>query len=1125
MCMPSIKVAVIFNALQYRLYLSVHTPEALLFDCSCCVSRPDRFLFFRSPQTKQLRNHSPTKDTKNYIDKMSAFYRRKVHLNAAALVLTLCAVRCCHALNLDVRFPVVKEGKTAGSLFGFSVSLHKQFVGKQKYLLLVGAPKEKAESGLPANETGDMYACPITADPKDCQRLNLVKSNPDDISNPNSDVIEGMWLGVSVASQSHPGGRVLACGHRYIRNMSSNFRMIGKCFIRGNDLLYNQDDHQWQSREEVCNPSRNSNYEGMCLGGMSSAFTQTDVILGAPGCYNWQGNAFYKSHDPKDEWSTLKSKFPDSGDKGNIYIGYSVALDHGILSTKEYTVVTGAPRHEANGSVIIATSLKTSGSEGKLQVNIILMGEQTGSYFGNSIAVVDLNNDGWKDLIVGAPFYFERSKLEGGAVYIYMNKNGAFPQKADLVLHGSKDSAFGMAVVAIGDVNQDGFQDFAVGAPYHESGMVSVWMGNKNGISHTPSQVIEGKDIAGAGFQTFGYSINGGLDVDSNSYPDVLVGSLDDRVVLLRARPVIHLKKTFTVTPEVIDPNDCDFCIKATICLSYTLSTGSTSPQKSVTFQYTVDADPYHRSSRVRFRDKKEGNFSVNPSGECHSLILELVSKTIQDKVAPIVFLLDLSLVEPPPSAGAAVEDLSAFPVISQKEVLTGRTEIHIQKACGPDNKCESNLQMKAVYTDEQNRPFPTQDGRQIFLYTAEEKKLRLMVNVTNFPSDDRRAENAYSAVLNVTIPTSLSFSSLSPKDLSFELSPDGPFLLCTLGDPFKSSQKVEIEITFETTGIAIDILEIQTELQLSTRSDQNDLQPLSRVLMVEYILRPTFRVSPPELRTEVSGKVVGESAMKSTSDMGSPVEFKFTVALSGKPLSGNLGHLEIVFQWPYAVANEKWLLYLSEIQMTGTSQPFCVPAGNIINPLNKTVSEHKSGRKKRDETSIESDLSEPQASLIPRGSFHRKTVNLDCTTGTALCQTFTCPLLDMNTSATLTVRAHLWNSTMLEDYPAAIVFVIGNATLSLKTDKATIKMINNTLEFKVLIDPALAEELAYEAPMWIIIVSVLAGVILLGLIVILLWKCGFFKRANTRELYEAKGQKAEMKTQPSENDRLTEDD
>lgn len=37
------------------------------------------------------------------------------------------------------------------------------------------------------------------------------------------------------------------------------------------------------------------------------------------------GNAFYKSHDPADEWYTLKSKFPDSGDKGNIYIGKTVA--------------------------------------------------------------------------------------------------------------------------------------------------------------------------------------------------------------------------------------------------------------------------------------------------------------------------------------------------------------------------------------------------------------------------------------------------------------------------------------------------------------------------------------------------------------------------------------------------------------------------------------------------------------------------------------------------------------------------------------------------------------------------------------------------------------------------------
>jgi len=45
------------------------------------------------------------------------------------------------------------------------------------FRLLVGAPKEKAESGLSANETGDVYACQMTAESKDCKRLNLLNSS------------------------------------------------------------------------------------------------------------------------------------------------------------------------------------------------------------------------------------------------------------------------------------------------------------------------------------------------------------------------------------------------------------------------------------------------------------------------------------------------------------------------------------------------------------------------------------------------------------------------------------------------------------------------------------------------------------------------------------------------------------------------------------------------------------------------------------------------------------------------------------------------------------------------------------------------------------------------------------
>ena len=49
-----------------------------------------------------------------------------------------------------------------------------------------------------------------------------------------------------------------------------------------------------------------------------------------------------------------------------------------------------------------------------------------------------------------------------------------------------------------------------------------------------PLQVIEGKSVGDGKFKTFGYSLNGGIDMDSNSYPDLLVGTLDDRIALLR---------------------------------------------------------------------------------------------------------------------------------------------------------------------------------------------------------------------------------------------------------------------------------------------------------------------------------------------------------------------------------------------------------------------------------------------------------------------------------------------------------------------------------------------------------------------------------------------------------------
>uniref|UniRef100_A0A3Q1EQ21 Integrin alpha-3-like n=1 Tax=Acanthochromis polyacanthus TaxID=80966 RepID=A0A3Q1EQ21_9TELE len=121
-----------------------------------------------------------------------------VSMATGVCVLLSVYVGVCVAFNLDTEFPLLKTG-TDRSLFGLSVALH-QDLKTDGYLLLVGAPKEKAEPNVPAKQTGGVYSCSITGNQSDCSRMKLIDPG---------DGHHDMWLGVSVASQGQPGGRVL----------------------------------------------------------------------------------------------------------------------------------------------------------------------------------------------------------------------------------------------------------------------------------------------------------------------------------------------------------------------------------------------------------------------------------------------------------------------------------------------------------------------------------------------------------------------------------------------------------------------------------------------------------------------------------------------------------------------------------------------------------------------------------------------------------------------------------------------------------------------------------------------------------------------------------------------------
>ncbi|XP_018408248.1 PREDICTED: integrin alpha-3 [Nanorana parkeri] len=1032
---------------------------------------------------------------------------------AGLLVLALCPA--CLGFNVDTQVPVIKQAGVPGGMFGFSVTMHQQSDGQQRYLLLAGAPQDAAPSGVNVNRTGALYACPITMSKSDCFRVSIEQE-----SQPGRNLIENMWLGVTVESQG-PGGRVLVCAHRYtsvqaiLGTREEQYRMIGKCYVRGNDLLYNSQD-EWQTyHNEMCNVNTDLDKTGMCQMGISGGFINNMLYFGAPGAYTWQGADFIlqrvKSDFGIDDTVDISSPRENLY---NIYMGYTVKLGTGVLHEDLVTVLSGAPRWQHKGAVYISDIEAPT-----MILRQTLNGDQVGSYFGSVIALADFNNDGWQEIVVGAPYYFDRKEDVGGAVYIYNNEVGSFTDKPSMVLYGPAASGFGFAVANIGDINQDGFTDLAVGAPFEEMGKVYIYHSKSSGLQSKPSQIIEGSQVGG--IPTFGYSISGGLDVDDNSYPDLLVGSLADQIALLRSRPVINISKEFSVTPTLVDPNKCTqtSCMDVRFCFSYILSTGNAKYKKNITLQYTVDADFDRRPTRVKFVGAPgavyKGFFSM-PETKCQNLQLHLLDN-ILNKLHPIHISLKYSILDRELKPRPNVASLDNFPVLNEDQSTEQIVEVDFQKECGADNVCRSNLQMEYEFVGENNETLSRVNGSQILHFDPDVKKLLLRVIVTNAQSPTSPADDAHEAMLNITFPAELAFAFVFPP---IALTYVGS-LLCSLGNPFRRNQRVEINITFETTRITLRTREVTTQLQLSTSSKQANLDERYANFLVEYNLQTSLSVKPVNRQTYFSGKVLGESAMKRVNDVGSPLNFTFTVISGSEPLN-NMGSLILAVEWPHEVANGKWLLYPTEVLVNTGNVTRCHPPGDVINPLNLTVSSCSSLllHKRRRETAESIDVLS-----LPAIKREKPNTLLKCRGGGANCVRFECALDNMKNTATVTVKARVWNSTFLEDYRQVDrVWVEGTAELYLKTNVPSINMQTHHVLFSVAIDSELEETPPVEIPLWLIIVSAGSGILLLGAIILCLWMCGFFRRANTRAKYEVRGQKAEMKVQPSETERLTQD-
>jgi hypothetical protein len=159
-------------------------------------------------------------------------------------------------------------------------------------------------------------------------------------------------------------------------------------------------------------------------------------------------------------------------------------------------------------------------------VYLTFSGESANDNFGWSVGnASDINEDGtYDDIIVGAPGYSSST----GRAYIFHGAS-SMDSTADVTLTGENGGdKFGFSVHGVGDIDQDGKLDVAVGAPYYhngataDAGIIYVYSGGSS-MDSTYDYFFKGTQAN----QHFGWSVGLALKFDGGSYNAIIAGSPD----------------------------------------------------------------------------------------------------------------------------------------------------------------------------------------------------------------------------------------------------------------------------------------------------------------------------------------------------------------------------------------------------------------------------------------------------------------------------------------------------------------------------------------------------------------------------------------------------------------------